>query len=291
MLVTGSNCRELGGKIAELSSLSLSEVEVKKFPDNETYVRIPAGVKEKNIYYLQTFFPNQNDALIEAFLTIDALAEQGASVTPVFPYFPYCKQDKIFLQGEALSVRTIFKIFNSLGVQQAFFINSHFLKKEGLSERYGIKCNNINVAPILLKHISNIHKDILVVLPGQGARNLIEGTNFSAIHFETKRGEEYKLREGKTFREVEVTGDLSDAEGRIVVVLDDMISTGGTMAKTCAALRKGAKKVIAAAVHGLFVGDAVKKLNESANEIITTDTVLTEFSKVSVAEEIAKIVK
>ena len=276
MIFAGSNARHFGiGK----------EVFVKRFSDNEIYVRLPEKPQGK-AYYLQSFFPNQNDSLVEAFLTIDALYDNGArEVVLIAPYFPYTKQDKIFLEGEALSVRALIKLFSGIGIAEIHMINAHFLKKEGVYHEWGVEIFNYNAA-LLLKEKINAE---LFILPGRGAGELLKGENVVCV--ETRRSEEYEEKEQEIYRRPNVFLEDLHVEGKNVAVVDDMLATGSTMAETCKKLKEmGAKIVKACAVHGLFVGNAIEKL-KVAGEIIVTDTVKSLFSKVSVLPIIKDIVK
>lgn len=260
------------------------EVFVKRFPDSELYVRLQEKPKGK-VYYLQSFFPNQNSSLIEAFLTVDALYDNGASeVVLIAPYFPYTKQDKIFLEGEALSVKTVIKLFSSVGIAEMHLINAHFLKSSGIYHEWGVEIINHNAAPLLAE---KLNAD-LIILPGQGARHLLQGENVICV--ETKRSESYEESEQEIYRRPNVFLEDLDVKGKNVAVVDDMISTASTMAETCKKLKEmGAKLVKACAVHGLFVGNALEKLSV-ASEIIVTDTIKSQYSKVSVLPIIKNII-
>ncbi len=259
------------------------EVFVKKFPDGEIYVRLPEKPRGR-VFYLQSFFPGQNSSLIEAFLTIDALYDNGArEVVLIAPYFPYTKQDKIFLEGEALSVKTVIKLFSGVGVAEMHLINAHFLKKPGIFREWGIEIVNHNAAPLIASKV----KSDLFVLPGKGARYLLSGGNVVCV--ETKRSESYEEKEQEIYRKPNVFLEDLDVEGKNIAVMDDMIATAGTMAEACGKLKEmGAAKVYACAVHGLFVGNAEERLR-TADEIIVTDTVKSRYSKVSVLPVIEQI--
>ncbi len=261
-----------------------NSIFVKRFPDGEIYVKVPKV--EKKVFYIQSFYPGQNDKLLEALLTIDALYDNGTNeVKLISLYFPYTKQDKIFSEGEALSVKTVLKLFSSVGISEIHFINAHFLREEGFFREWGMDLYNHNAASLLKENI----KADMFVLPGRGAYYLLEGEN--VFHVKTKRDEKYEDIGEKIFRKPNVFIEDLDVKNKTVAVVDDMISTGGTMAKTVELLKKlGSKKVIASAVHGLFVGEAEKKLSV-ADEIITTNTVVSKFSKVDVTPLVRNIVE
>ena len=210
MIYSGTNARHFGMS---------KEVFVKRFPDGEIYVRLPEKPRGK-AFYLQSFFPHQNDSLAEAFLTIDALYDNGArEVVLIAPYFPYTKQDKIFLEGEALSVKTVIKLFSSVGVAEMHVINAHFLKKPGVFRKWGMEITNHNSAPLLA---AKVNAD-LFVLPGTGAKHLLSGE--SVICVETRRSGSYEEKEREIYRKPNVFLEDLDVKGKSVAVMDDMIAT------------------------------------------------------------------
>lgn len=164
----------------------------------------------------------------------------------------------------------------------------HFAKGENEFDFFNIDIRNINAGPLIAKYVKEKYGSFVTILPGKGSSHLLsEG---EVVYLETRRSE-YKVSGKDYFGESNVeTNDLKNVDGRNVLVLDDMINTGGTMAKACELVRKnGANKVISACVHGLFVGDAIQKLESAkVDEIISTDTVESKFSKVSVAPLIAE---
>ncbi len=276
---TGANHIKTGEKIF-----------VKHFPDGEIYVKVPEN-PEKNVFYIQSFFPNQNEKLMESLLTIDALYDNGTkNVKLLSLYFPYTKQDKIFKKGEALSVKTVLKLFSSVGVSEIHFINAHFLKREGLFREWGMDLYNHNAAFLMKEFLEKEEKIDVFILPGTGASDLIHGDN--VVNVTTRRDEKYVEKDDSIYRNPNVFMDDLEIEGKNVAIVDDMISTGGTMYKTCKELKtRGAKKVVASAVHGLFVGEAKEKLKSVCDEIVVTNTIKSEFSKVDIEPLIKKIIE
>ncbi len=290
MLLAGSTCKQLCKALREQGAVS--EVVVERFPDGELYVRTPE-ITDKQVTYLQACYPGQDDAFMEALLTVDAVHEQDAQATPVFTYFAYAKQDAVFKKGEALSVRALLNALKGGGVQTVHFINTHFLKKPGTTSKWGVRCTNHNAAPLLLEHVAEKHDAFTVVLPGSGAAHLVNDVEIDAVKNVVTVGTErdtYEEDGRNVSREPQVTTTVPRLENRVVVVLDDMIATGETMEKTCEAVENaGADQVIAAAVHGLFLEDAAERIRKHADTIITTDTVQNPYIQVSVAGLLADV--
>lgn len=167
-------------------------------------------------------------------------------------------------------------------------INLHFAKGESDFDFFNMDIKNLNAAPLISRYVKDNYGDFTTVLPGKGSSYLLnEG---EVIFLETRR-EEYVASGKEYFGESGIVpNEIKNVKGKTVLVLDDMINTGGTMAKTCELVKKsGANKIISACVHGLFVGNSIEKLkNAEVDEIISTDTIESQFSKVSVAPLIAE---
>jgi len=287
LVLLGSGATHFKSKIpfAEL-------VEVKKFPDGETYVKINSEVKNKNVVYIQCFFPEQNEKLIESFLTIDTLRDLKAKkVDLIATYLPYTRQDKRFLEGEALSLKTTIKLFNGVSIDTIFTINTHFLKEPGRYDVFGMKIVNLDTTPLLVDYIKGSYKDFVAVAPDEGAKHLVE--NFeNHIVLKKERGN-YVTEKLITERKVERIEGKLEIKAKKAIIIDDMISTGGTIAEACKFLKsKGIHDVDCICIHGLFVSDSIKRLkNCGINKIVTTDTIPSKFSKISVFPVLSEIIK
>ncbi len=283
-VLVGSNCGILGRHLSK--KFKASNIEVKRFPDNEIYIRVPENVKNKKVFYIQSFYPHQNSSLIESIFTINTLFDLGAKrVSLIAPYLPYARQDKRHNYGEAMSSFHIFNLFKNLGVRDIITVNSHTFKKEGLYDVNGLSLRNENALPLIKDFIKRKYgEDVLVALPDKGARNLM--VHDDAVWFDKKR---YDVFSGKTRVSL---ARSKDVEKRTILLLDDMISTGSTIIEAYKRLvRMKAKRVIVSCVHGLFVGDCIKRFKSAGvNNVVSTDTIDSRFSKVSVSPIIEKYV-
>jgi ribose-phosphate pyrophosphokinase len=190
----------------------------------------------------------------------------------IVPYLPYSRQDKTFLDGEALSAQVLCGLLASFGVRKLITVDCHFLKKEGSFEYAGLKIKNISANHMLAEHArSKVGLDPLeVISPDEGASYLV--SEFGGKSMQKTRGE-YEKGE-HAYRSVESLERKFDVEGKNVLIMDDMISTGSTMLKAIENVRKGgAKKVLCAATHGFFVKDSLYKLREEADIIFTSNSV------------------
>ncbi len=252
----------------------------KRFPDDELYIRILDDISGEDVIIVQTTYPDSN--IVELFLLQNAVKEAGANkVTVIIPYLGYGRQDKKFEVGEPVSARAIAEHI-SLHADKAITVDPH---KQHILNFFTIPAFSCSAVPELAIYLKK--KDIDIVLaPDKGAldrarqaSNII-GCNFDYIE---------KTRiDGAT---VEIKPKNLQANNKKVVIIDDIISTGGTMVKSIKELKKqGAKKILVACTHGLFAGEAIKKIiSAGCNEIISTDTIRSEFSKVKIAPCISQL--
>jgi len=219
-------------------------------------------------------------------------SELGAErVICVVPYLAYARQDKRFLYGEALSLDIGIQLLEAAGVDDLIVIDAHSDHSlQRLQKQYSIRIEDLSAIPLLAEHLKEWeYRGAYSLSPDEGSIHRAKmggevlGGGFG--FFEKQRD----FRTG----EIEMTVKEIEIQGRDAVVFDDIISSGGTMARTIAGLkRQGARRVAAACTHGLFMGDAEKRIREAgADLIVATDTVETKFSQVSVAQLIAEQLK
>ena len=256
------------------SDLMEPNIEFKTFPDGDSYVRIEdiPSCKGKDVSLFHRLYPDQNSAIFHAIQIIDTLKRVGAQTTLVAPYLPYSRQDKTFKDGEALSAEIVCSMLANAGVKKLVTLDCHFLKKEGEFEYAGLKIKNISANKLLVEHAKSKlgEEDIEVISPDQGANYLV--SSFGGKSMKKLRGE---YEEGKeAYRKIEGVEMDFDVEGKNVLILDDMISTGGTMIKAVGNVRNGkAKKVLCAATHGFFLKGSLQKLNDVSDGVFTTNSI------------------
>lgn len=270
------------GKIAQDLSLELNQpilnAVMKRFPDEEFYIRILDDVKGQNVIVIQTTYPDTK--IVELLLIQDALRDAGAEkIIIVIPYFGYSRQDKQFQKGEPISARVLAQ---HIGLHADFVltIDPH---KQHLLDFFNIPAYSCSAVGEIAKYIQKKNVDFILA-PDKGAK---QSSQYAAEIIGCDYDYMEKTRiDGTT---VTIKPKQIDVKNKHVVILDDIISTGGTMAKSIVELKKqGAKKVTVACTHGLFIGDAINKLLSSGcDEIISTDTIENDFSKVKTAPCIA----
>jgi len=297
ILIVGPASQILGIKIANELGIDVINTETKVFPDGENYLRINIDdetvIHGKEVIIVQSTGPsssgNQNTRLFELLMMIDAVKRIGASkVVVVTPYLAYARQDKIFRPGECPFANVAINMINSLGIDEFYTVDIH---APNLLNLCTCKAINIDSMKILADYIKSLGaKDIVVVSPDKGA---IERSRAFAKHFGEDVPVDYfeKKRDVKT-GEITMSGKLT-LKDKDVIIADDIIATGGTMA-TAIKLSKdsGAKKVYAVATHALMLEQAkYRMLKAGADEIIGTDSIDNEMAKVSLAKTITDYLK
>ncbi len=267
------------------SDFGQPNMDLNIFPDGDSYIRI----FEKNPdIVVHRLYPKQNTALFCSFLFINSL---GKKVEMISPYLPYSRQDKIFAEGEIKSSELVCQFLKQAGVSKLITFDCHFLKKEGEFEYAGLKIKNISMAKALISHAQEKFGEIEVISPDQGASYMAQdGKHMNKIRGSYKEGE-HNLDEGarEIQREVDVLDSDFDVKNKNVLIIDDMISGGGTMIKAIENVKKhGAKKVICAATHGFFLKDSFQKLSKLTDYLFVSDSIPTNVSKVSVWNYIKK---
>ncbi|MBI5046415.1 ribose-phosphate diphosphokinase [Candidatus Micrarchaeota archaeon] len=271
------------------ADLLTPNIEMRPFPDGDSYVRILnlAQCQGEDVTLIHRLYPKQNTAIFQALLLLDILRRVGSRVTMVVPYMAYSRQDKTFLEGEALSAQVLCKLLADAGVRKLVTLDCHFLKKEGKAEYNGLKIHNLSANQQLVEHARTKIglENLEVISPDEGANYLI--SEFGGKSMRKVRGN-YQHNGEETERGVSKIERDFDVKGENILILDDMISTGGTMIKAVENVKKGgAKKVFCAATHGLFLGDSLQKLQKLSNGVFTTNSIENPVAEV----DIKKILK
>ena len=280
-IIGGTASLPIAEDLSHLLSIDLIKIETKRFPDGELYVRLLGPVENEEIVVIQTTFPDEY--IIELFFLLDAVKRAHAkSITVIIPYFGYGRQDKQFKQGEPISAQALATLF-SINVDKIITIDPH---KDHILDFFTIPAYGISAVESIADHLRT--KNINVVLaPDKGAleraQNAAKILNCDVDHLEKTR------IDGTT---IKITPKTLDVKNKNVAIIDDIISTGGTMATAIRELKKQhASKVYVACTHGLFAGNAIEKLqNAGCDEIIATDTIQSPFSTVKTAAVIAKTI-
>jgi len=289
-IIPGSASEDLAEKISKKLDEDLVPVERERFPDGEIYVRFGEDVEDERVVIVQStcYPPNQN--YMELFFIIDGAKDLGAEkVEVVMPYFGYARQDKRFEPGEAVSLNTVAKLLENSGADEVYTMDYHPQQMEETPEVFEIPAHNLTASNLLAEHVKENFdlKNPVVLGPDAGAENWARRAG-EAIGADW----DFMIKKRLGSEEVEITLPEIDVEGRDILLVDDIISTGGTMCEAIRLLKENrARDVYACCTHPVLSGDALENIMEAgALEIIGTDTIESEVSKVSVSSVIAEAI-
>jgi ribose-phosphate pyrophosphokinase len=287
-IILGPASTALGEKIAQLTGLEKVPVAHRMFPDGESYVRLEGKVQNEHVAIVQTTGMAQDTRLMQLAFMADAAKRNGASkVTAVVPYLAYARQDKMFLQGEVISIETVARMLQAAGVDALVTVNIH---AESALSRFPFPAENLSAIPLLAEYFMQKGCEKAFALsPDKGAMYIAEQAQ-AVLGGEA--GHLDKQRDRHT-GQITQTAEGLNVRGKTVVIFDDIISTGGTIVGAAKILKEqGAARIFTACVHPVLVGDAEKRiLNAGVEEIVGTDSVPSHVSKVSLAPLIAKALK
>jgi len=285
MIIGGSASQKLAAKIAKELECPLIPIETKRFPDGERYVRIKGKVGEEVTVVQSTGYP-QDENLIELFLILKNLKSMGVKkIKAVIPYFGYGRQERRFKSGEAVSAVIIANLLEAAGADEIFCINLH---EDNIREFFQIPVHNLSAMKPIAEYIRDNLNDPVIVAPDKGAlgfaKEIAEILGCEYDHLEKTR---------LSPEVVETKPKNLDVKGKEAVIIDDIISTGGTIVNATKILKEhGATKVVVSCVHPVLVEDALLKLFAAdIDDVIATDTLRSDVSLISVAQIVADAVK
>jgi ribose-phosphate pyrophosphokinase len=267
---SGTESLALAQAVAARLRIPVARKTVKRFPDGELYVHLEETVRGRDVYILQSTSPPVHEQLMELLITIDTFRRAAAGrITAIIPYFGYSRQEKMSAGREPITARLVADLLATSGANRVVSIDLHNSAMQGF---FSIGMDHLTAVQILLDHLQRYRQpDRVVVSPDAGRVKLAEryarGLQLPLVilHKERIDGAESEVRA--------VIGEVRD---RRPIIIDDMITSGGTIiAAVKALLAAGAKpEMVVAATHGVLVGDAMHRLSEpSITDVVITDTV------------------
>lgn len=295
LLFSGSSHPVLAQEIADDLGVSLGKVHLEQFPDGEISLQVLENVRGRDTFIVQTIALDPNYYLMELLVLVDALKRASAkSIVAVIPYFGYCRQDRKDKPRVPITAKLVANMLEVAGVTRVVTMDLHAGQLQGF---FDIPVDNL-FSRVLMAEAFKKEKpdDLIVVAPDSGSVKIARDY---AAHLQVDFAIIDKHR--KNAHEVEVTTVIGDVAGKDVLLADDMCSTAGTLVSAAKACQeKGAKRIFATVTHGIFVGQAVTKIEQSpiqallmSNTIPETDRLkgFTKMKPVSVASLFAQAIR
>lgn len=268
-IFSGNANPELAIQVANHLNLKLSPLTIKNFSDGEIFVRVEESVRGCDVFIIQPTCASVNENLMELLITVDALKRASAkTINVVVPYYGYARQDRKAKGREAITAKLVADMIGAAGADRVIAMDLHSGQLQGF---FNVKVDHLNALPTITNYLkAKDLADVVVVSPDTGgvarASQLAKRLDAPIAIIDKRRPDH---------NEVEVFNVIGEVNGKIAILLDDMIDTGGTICKAAEKLKEdGAVQVIAVATHPVFSGNAIYKLASSViDEIVVTNTI------------------
>ena len=285
-VVAGPGSFDLANNIAKRLGAQLTVASLRIFSDGESNIKL--SKVGKNCVIVQSTHPPTDTHLIQLLMIAKKCTDDGAQhVCAVIPYLGYARQDRAFLEGEVVSIDLVAKLFETVGVEHIITVDIH----SQLAMSYFASIQNVSSIPLLANYASKMKlRDPIAVSPDAG------GTNRAKEFARLLDIDVIVLKKSRHRVTGEVTIDEKlhmDLSKRDAIVIDDIISSGDSIIKAAEVLhKKGVGRIYAMCAHALLIRDAAQKIKSAGvQDIISTNSVPGEYSKVELSPEIASALK
>ena len=272
-LVSGRISRPLAESIAAEMGESLGEPNLSEFSNGEIHCRFSESIRGCDVFIIQTHCHEPgssiNDALMEQLIMVDAARRASAKrITVVCPHYGYARQDRKSSGREPITAKLVANLFKEAGASRLVSVDLHSGQIQGFFDG---PVDHLTAMPVLVDRLRTLQGDLAIVSPDAGRVKVAEryaiqlGADLAIVH---------KRRSHSAFNSVEAKEVVGDVDGKVCVIVDDMIDTAGTICAAAEQLtERGATQVLAATTHGVFSGAALERLAASSIEkVIVTDT-------------------
>lgn len=290
VVLPGPSSSILGRSIASCLNVEAVDVELKTFSDGESKIRINTDLYNKKCIVVQSTFPPVDSNFLQTFMMISCCKISGAAeVIPVIPYMGYARQDRSFLDGEVVTMSVISKLFDCFEIKNILTMDIHSIK--ALSH-FKSNISNLTAIPQMAKYAINnldLNKPI-VVSPDQG------GTERARLFADMIKSSSFGMRKtrDRNTGEIAIDNDLDlEVANCDIILLDDMISSGGTIMKAVEILKAhNCRRIFVMCVHALSDESSIDKLKKSGiSELISTNSIPRSCSKIDLSSEISEKLK
>ena len=269
IIFSGNSNPVLSQKICEYINVPLGGEKVKRFSDGEIQIEIDENVRSKDIFVIQSICSPVNDNLVELLLMLDALKRASANrITAVIPYYGYARQDKKVAPRVPISAKLVADILTVAGATRIITMDLHAGQIQGF---FNIPVDNLFAAPVIIDYIrTKFNNDLVIVSPDAGgverARAFAKRLNAGLAIIDKRRDAPNQAKA------MAVIGDVTD---KVVVILNDMVDTAGTLVEAAGAIMKnGAREIHASCSHPVLSGPAIQRIEDSdLKTLVVTDTI------------------
>jgi ribose-phosphate pyrophosphokinase len=286
-VIAGKSSEDVARKLSRKIKANFVKSQVRVFADGESKITLSGKISKQKSIVVQSIYPPVDTNLIQALSLISKAKETSSEVIAVIPYMGYARQDREFLPGEIVTMKVLGKLFKGAGASKIIAVDIHSMIG---FKHFTIKTKNVSAIPELVRYFKKLSlKDPLVVSPDQGGKD-------RAKEFAKELGSEFialeKKRDRKTGKVKIKTKNLDEVVNRDLILVDDMISTGGSIVKATQFLKKQkCKKVYVACTHALLMNDAEKRIRKAGvTKIISANTIPGKTSIVDISNTIAKAI-
>lgn len=271
LLVSGRAHPALAEHVSKELGVELGTTDLRTFANGEIYARYDDSVRGTDVFVIQSFTSPINEWVMETLIMIDALKRASAKrITVVAPFYPYSRQDKKGRGREPISARLIADLFKAAGADRIMSIDLHAAQIQGFFDG---PVDHLFAMPVLLEHFQrSLAKETLTIVSPDMGR--VRVADIWSQKLDVPLAIIHKRRDPKVHNQVSVHEIVGDVEGRVCLLVDDMIDTGRTIVKAAEALKaNGAIGVVVAATHAIFSDPATEILqSEFIDEVVVTDT-------------------
>jgi ribose-phosphate pyrophosphokinase len=268
-LFTGNASPDLAEKIAAYIGAPLGEIDIKRFPDDEIFVKVKENIRGKDVFVVQSLCKPPNENLMELLIMIDAMKRASAErITAVIPYYGYARQDRKDQPRVPITAKLVANLLVAAGVNRLLTIDLHAQQIQGF---FDIPVDHLYGFPVISNYLkSKDFKNLVVVAPDTGG---VKAAYAYAQSLESGLAVVAKQRLGPS--EVEAFTLVGSVDGCTAIMVDDMTTTAGTLCSAAKLLREhGAAEVYAAVSHATITEKGIDRLKDSAiKELVITDTV------------------
>jgi len=285
-VIAGKSSEKLAKRLSRKLEANFIKSEIRVFPDGESKITLSGSLSKKKSIVVQSMGPPVDTNLVQILSLISKVKEVSSEVIAVIPYMGYARQDREFLPGEIITMKVLGKLFKGVGASKIIAVDIHSIIG---FKHFTIKTKNVSAIPDLAKYFKKLNlKNPLVISPDQGGK---ERAKEFAMQFNSDYIALEKKRDRKTGK-IEIKTKNIEVTGRDLILVDDMISTGGSIIKATQFLKKQkCKKVYVACTHALLMNNAEKKIKKSGvTSIISANTIPGKTSLVDISNTIAKAI-